>query len=234
MKTKILLLAMVFTFGSVTSSLKAQEKVKADARVDLVSSYVWRGLYQTGASIQPTLAFAYSGFNLTAWGSTDFKLFKEFDLTLGYTTGGLTLSVTDYWWAGQGQRYFDYDLHYFEGTAAYYMGESFPMTLSWSTIFSGEGDKDASGDQMYSSYLEAGYDFTVGEIALHPAVGIVPWGPSLFHIQSTRPEDMQMTNISLKASKNIKVTDAYTIPAFAQVVVSPYDDNIHFVFGMTF
>ena len=77
MKTKILLLAIVFTFGSVASSLKAQEKVKADARVDLVSSYVWRGLYQTGASIQPTLAFAYSGFNLTAWGSTDFKLFKE-------------------------------------------------------------------------------------------------------------------------------------------------------------
>ena len=39
---------------------------------DLVSSYVWRGFYQTGVSFQPTLGFGIGGFALTAWGSTDF------------------------------------------------------------------------------------------------------------------------------------------------------------------
>lgn len=39
---------------------------------DLVSSYVWRGFYQTGASFQPTLGFGIGDFSLTAWGSTDF------------------------------------------------------------------------------------------------------------------------------------------------------------------
>ena len=39
---------------------------------DLVSSYVWRGFYQTGVSFQPTLGFGVGDFSLTAWGSTDF------------------------------------------------------------------------------------------------------------------------------------------------------------------
>lgn len=70
---------------------------------DLVSSYVWRGFYQTGVSFQPTLGFGIGGFSLTAWGSTDFdgtsssdgEAAKEIDLTAAYTFGdsGLTLSV---------------------------------------------------------------------------------------------------------------------------------------------
>ena len=56
---------------------------------DLVSSYVWRGFYQTGVSFQPTLGFGIGGFSLTAWGSTDFdgtsssegEAAKEIDLT---------------------------------------------------------------------------------------------------------------------------------------------------------
>ena len=39
---------------------------------DLVSSYVWRGFYQTGVSFQPTLGFGVGDFSLTARGSTDF------------------------------------------------------------------------------------------------------------------------------------------------------------------
>lgn len=52
-----------------TNGAKAQEfKIQGD----LVSSYVWRGFYQTGASFQPTLGFGIGGFSITAWGSTDF------------------------------------------------------------------------------------------------------------------------------------------------------------------
>ena len=51
------------------AKVQAQEfKVQGD----LVSSYVWRGFYQTGVSFQPTLGFGIGGFSLTAWGSTDF------------------------------------------------------------------------------------------------------------------------------------------------------------------
>lgn len=81
---------------------------------DLVSSYVWRGFYQTGVSFQPTLGFGVGDFSLTAWGSTDFDgvssgegaAAKEIDLTAAYALGesGLTFSVASLWWGGQGAR----------------------------------------------------------------------------------------------------------------------------------
>ena len=75
------------------AKVQAQEfKVQGD----LVSSYVWRGFYQTGVSFQPTLGFGIGGFSLTAWGSTDFdgtsssdgEAAKEIDLTAAYTFFG--------------------------------------------------------------------------------------------------------------------------------------------------
>lgn len=85
-------------FLDVKAETKSQFKISPG--VDLVSSYIWRGVYQTGPAIQPSLALSYAGFSLTAWGSTDFNFAspaKEFDLSLNYTFSGLSLTVTDYW-----------------------------------------------------------------------------------------------------------------------------------------
>ncbi len=233
MKTKTLFLVLVLSVSSLTFP-KAQESLSVSVNADVVSTYIWRGLYQAGLSIQPALNVGYSGFQLTAWGSTDLKQFKEFDLTLAFQTGGLTLSITDYWWAGQGQRYFDQDLHFFEGTVAYHFGDNFPLSLAWSTMFSGEGDRDEQGEKMYSSYVEAAFDCTLGDVSLRPALGLVPWGKSLYHVQPSRPGDVQMTQVSLKATKSVQWSEALSTPVFAQVVISPYDDNVHFVLGISF
>ena len=50
---------------------KAAAQVRFNVQGDLVSSYVWRGMYQTGASIQPTLSFSVENLSLTSWESTD-------------------------------------------------------------------------------------------------------------------------------------------------------------------
>lgn len=113
-----LLTVTVSGFMGITNANAQEFTVQGD----LVSSYVWRGMYQTGASFQPTLAFSVGGFSLTAWGSTDFDGYasaegmanKEIDLTAAYTFGesGLTLSVADLWWAGQGRgKYFNFKSH---------------------------------------------------------------------------------------------------------------------------
>ena len=115
-----------------TSNAQAQEFT---IQGDLVSSYVWRGIYQGGAaSFQPTLGFNIGDFSLTAWGSTDFDgnksseglASKEIDLTAAYTLGesGPTLSVASLWWAGQGAgKYFNFKshetAHFFEAGLAY-------------------------------------------------------------------------------------------------------------------
>ena len=125
-----LLTVTVSGFMGITNANAQEFTVQGD----LVSSYVWRGMYQTGASFQPTLAFSVGGFSLTAWGSTDFDGYastegmanKEIDLTAAYTFGesGLTLSVADLWWAGQGRgKYFNFKshetAHHFEAGLAY-------------------------------------------------------------------------------------------------------------------
>ena len=61
--------------AALAASVMGVDKVQAQEfkiQGDLVSSYVWRGFYQTGVSFQPTLWFGIGGFSLTAWGSSDF------------------------------------------------------------------------------------------------------------------------------------------------------------------
>ncbi len=67
--------------GEGQASVKAQEFT---IQGDFVSSYVWRGIYQTGP-FQPTLGFSAGNFSLTAWGSTSLsESNKEIDLTAAY------------------------------------------------------------------------------------------------------------------------------------------------------
>lgn len=93
LKISILVFAsMVAACFMGTGKVQAQEFT---IQGDLVSSYVWRGFYQTGASFQPTLGFGVGDFSLTAWGSTDFDgvssgegaAAKEIDLTAAYALG---------------------------------------------------------------------------------------------------------------------------------------------------
>ena len=66
---------------SVSVFSQDEKKFEITPAADLVSSYVWRGAYQTGVSIQPSLSLSYAGLSLTAWGSTAFSTTaKEFDL----------------------------------------------------------------------------------------------------------------------------------------------------------
>ena len=96
------LVAAVVCALSITE-VKAQEFT---VQGDVVSSYVWRGMYQGGgAAFQPTLGFGIGNFSVTAWGSTNFSGGnKELDLTLAYKLGeaGPTLTVADLWWEGEG------------------------------------------------------------------------------------------------------------------------------------
>ena len=56
----------------VTTSANAQSSFGVDLGADLVSGYVWRGVYQAGSgvSVQPSLGLSYKGFSLKACGST--------------------------------------------------------------------------------------------------------------------------------------------------------------------
>lgn len=201
--------------------------------VDLVSSYVWRGMYQTGPSIQPALGFSYAGLTLSLWGSSDFSIStdehrsKEFDLALSYENSGFTVVLNDYWWSGEGHRYGRYSTdHYFEGMVGFHFGESFPLNIAVSTFFAG-GDRDEKGDQNYSTYIELGYDFNIKGFSLTPSIGLSPW-------TGMYGTDFSVPAISLTARKDIKITESFSLPLFGQAVVSPEHDDVFFVVGVSF
>ena len=207
LKKVVLVLALL-----LPGVIKAQE-FNVTAKADFVSDYIWRGAYQnSGFSVQPTLGLSYDNLSLSAWGSqslTKTDGAQEFDINLSYTIGGLGITVTDYWWNGITMPYGDYKHdHHFEGTLAYNFGENFPLTLSWSTMFAG-GDDNKDGDRAYSTYINASYNIACpAEITLTPSVGFTPW-KGMYDADGAA-----FTDIALKASKNINITDHFSLPLF--------------------
>jgi hypothetical protein len=238
---KSIYFALVALFCGATS-LRAQDEVELGAGADVVSSYVWRGVYQAGVSVQPAVSASYKGFTLGAWGSADVGLgAKEFDYSLFYNIGGLSVGVTDYWWNGQGAPYFAAPYkysHYFEGTVSYNFGEKLPLTLTWSTMFAGAdlyvSSVDFEEKQMYSSWFEAAYDFKVKEIACTASLGISPWKASWLAATPGINKGLTVAAIGFKAQKEIAFTNSFSLPLFAQVILSPAADDAHMVFGISF
>ncbi len=218
--------------------IHAQPQTEISIGGDLVSTYVWRGVYQSGFSLQPEIGLSVGGFTVGVWGSTDLDNFKEVDLSVGYSVRGFSVGVTDYWWGGQRlgdgrfAPYFKYgDTHYFEGTLAYEFGEKFPLGISWSTMFAG-ADKKENGDRAWSSYVELAYPFSVGSVELTAAGGAAPWAAPAWLPGGY--DGFQISNVSLKASRAIPVSEKYEIPLFVQLAVNPQLNYMNLVIGLSF
>ena len=117
---KIWILA-VLTICSVAT--QAQEVF---INADLVSSYIWRGMKNGNASVQPTLGVEWKGWTLSAWGSTEFRNENnEIDLTLEYEYKNLQLCLNNYFYQSEDApfKYFHYTPrttgHTFEAGAVY-------------------------------------------------------------------------------------------------------------------
>ena len=231
---KIVLLAMGLVV-SATTLAQEKEKVETTIAADVVSQYVWRGLEAGSVSLQPTLGIGYKGLSLSAWGSvglTDPADTKEFDLTLRYTAGGFNIGITDYWFSAGGDpegRYFMYDAnntnHVFEANIGYDFGVA---SIQWFTNFAGNDGLNKDGKRAYSSYVEATVPFTLATVDWSATAGAVPFATDFYGTTG-----FAVTNLSLKATKDIKVTDSFSIPVFGQVVANPCSQKAYLVFGFT-
>ena len=213
----------------MATTMAAQEQVETQLSADVVSTYVWRGQDLGNASLQPTLGIAWKGLSLSAWGSVGIARaedMKELDLTLQYTTGGLTLGVVDYWNDTADKRYLYYQTHgtghAFEGFVGYDFG---PLSLSWQTIFAGNDGKNNQGNRAYSSYAELLVPFRLASCDWQATVGLTPYATTLYGTTG-----FAVTNLSLRASKAVKLTDQFSLPLFAQLMANPCSGKLFFVF----
>ena len=231
---RIVLLAMGLVMSMTTF---AQDEIETTVSADIVSSYIWRGQDLGSAAVQPTLGIAYKGLSLSAWGNyglVDTNDAKEFDLTLAYTTGGLNIGITDYWFnAGldPDARYFKYDAHgtnhVFEANIGYDFGVA---SVQWFTNFAGNDGVNKDGERAYSSYAEVVVPFKLSAIDWTATVGAVPFATSFYNDWTS---GFAVTNVSLKATKEIKVTDSFSIPVFGQIAANPCTQKAYLVFGFT-
>ena len=232
MKKILIITAILFT-AAVTA--KAQDTLETTIGTDLVSQYVWRGQDLGGVSVQPTLGLGYKGLSLSAWGSAGLSNpadTREFDLTLAYTVGGFNIGVTDYWFnAGLDplNRYFAYAAdctnHVFEANVGYDFGFA---SLQWYTNFAGNDGLTPDEKRAYSSYVEVNVPFVLGGVDWTATAGAVPFATDFYGV-----EGFGVVNVALTASKDIRITDSFSIPVFAQVAANPYSRNAFFVFGIT-
>ncbi len=231
---KIVLFAMGLVMSMTTF---AQDEIEATISGDIVSQYIWRGQDLGGVSLQPTLGLAYKGLSLSAWGNvglTNPDDTKELDLTLAYTIGGFNIGITDYWTnAGldPDNRYFMYKAHstnhVFEANIGYDFGFA---SLQWYTNFAGNDGVNKSGKRAYSSYFEANVPFKLATVDWTATVGIIPYATSFYNDWTS---GFSVTNVALKATKDIKITDSFSIPIFGQVVANPRTEKAYLVLGFT-
>lgn len=227
---------VLFAMGMVMSmTTLAQDEVETTVATDVVTSYIWRGQDLGSAAIQPTLGIAYKGLSLTAWGSygiADPADTKEFDLTLAYSTGGLNIGITDYWFnAGLDtqNRYFKYDAHgtnhVFEANIGYDFGVA---SVQWFTNIAGNDGVNKDGERAYSSYAEVAVPFKLASVDWTATAGAVPFATDFYGTTG-----LAVTNLSLRADKEIKVTDTFSIPVFGQVAANPCSQKAYLVLGFT-
>ena len=210
-------------------------EVETTIGADVTSSYVWRGMELGGASIQPGLSLGYEGIELDFWGSTGIVNpfdTKEFDITLSYSIAGLSAGVTDYWFNAGPEpygRYFKYGKettnHVFEAFLGYDLEFA---SISWYTNFYGN-DFKADGSRAFSSYCEIAAPFSLGETEWSAAIGFVPFGTPFYGT-----EGFAVTNLSVTASKELEITDSFSLPVSAGVTFNPSSEMAYFVLSLSF
>lgn len=219
----------------IAAACPLHAEIETTVGADIVSRYIWRGCDLGEAAIQPTLGVSAAGFDLTFWGSTGIVNWtdtKEFDITLSYSVAGLSVGVTDYWFNAGPEpygRYFKYAKestnHVFEAFAGYDLGFA---SISWYTNFAGN-DLKADGSSAFSSYCELAAPFGLGGAEWTAVLGFVPFESPLYGTNG-----FAVTNISLTGSKELGITDSFSLPISVGLTINPCTEMAYLTFGLSF
>jgi uncharacterized protein (TIGR02001 family) len=219
-----------------STSAFAQEETETESPfsvgADIYSNYVWRGTkFGTGPAFQPSVKFATGGLTIGAWGSYDAAGYAEADLYLSYGFDfGLSLGVTDYYYPGS-----DYTnlsdtagSHAFEINAGYAISA---FSISANYIVNEAGGAASVGGDMY---FEAKYAFT--NFSVFAGVGNGWHTVEGFKADGVTIEDDEfgLCNLGLSTSKEVKITDSFSLPVNGSVIWNPHAKQFTMVVGLSF
>ena len=201
-----------------TTTVKAQE---VDFGADVVSQYVWRGTqFGAGPHVQPWMSIASGDLELGIWGSfptTGGDGGHELDLYASYSFGPASLTVTNYTFPGAGGAYATneglFEDAYLEVSGGATVGP-IDLTVGYFT-------------EVEALYVEAAFSVGVVDVALG-------YGSDDAETAWYANGDSGLVNIAIGGSKDIKITDDYSLPVFSSFVYNPDAESAFLVFGMSF
>lgn len=213
MKKRLLIMAGLFLMMLITPAVQAQA---FSTGLDIYSSYVWRGTkFGSGPALQPYIEFSTGGFTLGAWGSYNASTNEaaEADLyaSFGFDLGGkasLELTLTDYYFPG--------DL-WFEGTS-HYIEPMISLGLGHFSLTGAYMMNDGAGDLYLESGLSAGMiNLTLGG------------GNGAYTVDG----EFSICNIGIGTSKEVRITDAFSLPVTGAAILNPSSEQFHIVVGIS-
>ncbi|MFN8207690.1 MAG: hypothetical protein U0T82_09855 [Bacteroidales bacterium] len=218
---RTMMVILMIVPGLITNKLAGQgESEKASpffVNMDLVSRYLWRGTdFGNAPQVQPTVKFATGGFTAGAWGSYSLLgNYQEADLFASYTLPfGLSVGLTDYYFpiGNNDSTYFSKG-HYAEANLGFTGGG---FSFSANAILS-------TPAKTNDLYFEAGY--TYKNLSVFAGAGNEAY---------TLDGKFNICNVGLKMTKEIKVTESFSIPVYGSLILNPDKEQVNLVVGVSF
>ena len=213
---------------------------------DVASAYAWRGnLLVSGANFQPNIEFDAGPFAIGAWNCTDFHGdYKELDLYTSITAGQVTFTFTDYYTpedasAKYGNYKNDETSHTFEFSVDW--ASEFGLDASMNVLLYGadkkywleDDDPDEATKNAFGTYFEIGYTGSIKDVDFRPCVGMV-FNQSTWYGDGTGThKGVNVVNIGVKASKEIKITEHFSLPVYACFGYNPQANDVAALAGFT-
>lgn len=220
--------------GFILMPVEKAEAQQVDFGADFVNRYVWRGIdFGKSASIQPYIEFASGRFTAGTWASYAVSPVEnntisaagasEHDLYMSYSFGNISIGVTDYYFP-TGSEFFNFDgdgvgAHIIEPNISFTGPGSFPVTFY--------GAINAYNDPDHSIYLEAGVPFSVGDTEMSFIAGIVPEESAYYGTTKAG-----IINLNLSVSREIEITEKFSLPVFGSYILNPYAEQSYLLFGL--
>jgi len=242
---KYILLFILFTNIMSAQNIDSLESSNVNIYSDFVSRYIWRGTTLSDApSVQPGIDFSIGNFTVGAWGSYSINqnTGQEFDLFLSYSIGkSFELVLTDYFFPIESidYNYFNYNKdetgHVFELTGKFNGTKNIPITLFVATNFYGADPirKENNGSKngiQYSTYAELGYSYDNCDFFL----GFNLTDPNEDHNEvGYYGKSIGIVNIGTKITKNIKITNHFSIPFNVSLIANPMSQKVYLVAGVS-
>jgi hypothetical protein len=231
-KRTVLVLIAIFSI----SLMNAQDDAKSslDLGLDVQSRYIWRGLQLGGksASLQPYVELSTGKFAFGAWGAYStggVSASQEADLYATFNaTDNFSITVTDYFFPAEGSAmdYLKYNGHVLELMLGYAAGD-FGFTVA--TNVAGNADLDLNGDQSYATYAEVSYGTKIGATDFGIFVGAVFNDDASYYLT----DGSGFINLGVNASKEIKISNSFSLPVNAALTVNPDSESVYLTFGFS-